>query len=156
MSVANESSQEAHNMQEHHSSVRYWVVWGVLLALTGLTVWTGSIHIPQFGLALALLIASAKGGLVLLFFMHLVDHKGANRLVMAVSVLFVLMMLIMPMADLATRYRPANPAGSHLSDLPDLEFIEGKKSTHNRAGGGAHGSGQAAPGGQQAPSPSHP
>jgi cytochrome c oxidase subunit 4 len=156
MSVANESRQEEHNMQEHHGSGRYWLVWGALMVLTLVTVITGRMHIPNFALALALLIATVKGTLVLLFFMHLIDHKGANRLVMGVSVLFVLMMLIMPMADLATRYRPANPAGSHLSDLPDLEFIEGKKSTHNRAGGGAHGSGQAAPGGKQAPSPNHP
>jgi cytochrome c oxidase subunit 4 len=154
MSVANESSQEAHNMQEHHSSGRYWLVWGALLVLTLVTVLTGRMHIPHFALAVALLIATVKGTLVLLFFMHLIDHKGANRLVMGVSVLFVIMMLVMPMADLATRFRPANPAGSHLSDLPDLDFIEGKKSTHNRAGEGAHGSGQAAPGGQQAPS--HP
>ena len=78
-----------------------------------------------------------KGTLVLLFFMHLIDHKGANRLVMAVSILFVLMMLIMPLADFATRFRPSNPAGSHLSDLPDLNFLEGKTSAHG--GTGAHG-----------------
>ncbi|KFE64463.1 cytochrome C oxidase subunit IV family protein [Hyalangium minutum] len=137
MAVANESSQEAHNM-EHHGAGRYYVVWGALLVLTVVTVVTGSVHIPNFALALALLIATVKGSLVLLFFMHLTDHKGANRLVMAVSFLFVIMMLIMPMADFATRFRPANPAGSHLSDLPDLNFIEGKTSTHGGTGG-AHG-----------------
>lgn len=141
MAVANESSQEAHNM-EHHGAGRYYVVWGALLVLTVVTVVTGRMHIPNFALALALLIATVKGSLVLLFFMHLTDHKGANRLVMAVSFLFVIMMLIMPMADFATRFRPANPAGSHLSDLPDLNFIEGKTSTHSGTGG-AHG----APGG---------
>lgn len=153
MAVANESSQEAHNMQ-HHGAGRYYLVWGALLVLTLVTVITGRMHIPNFALALALLIATVKGGLVLMFFMHLVDHKGANRLVMAVSFLFVLMMLIMPMADFATRFRPANPAGSRLSDLPDLNFIEGKTSTHSGAGGahgaagGAHGGGhEAAPSG---------
>ena len=149
MSVANESQQEAHNM-EHHGAGRYYLVWGALLVLTLVTVLTGRMHIPNFALALALLIATVKGTLVLLFFMHLVDHKGANRLVMAVSVLFVLMMLIMPMADFATRFRPANPAGSHLSDLPDLNFIEGKTSSHATKGG-AHG---ATGGGHEAPSPS--
>jgi cytochrome c oxidase subunit 4 len=152
MSVANESHQEARNMEEHHGAGRYYLVRGALLVLTLVTVITGRMHI-QFGLALALLIASVKGTLVLLFFMHLVDHKGANRLVMAVSFLFVLMMLIMPIADFATRFRPANPAGSHLSDLPDLNFIEGRTGAHGGPGG-AHGGGQAAPGGQTAPSPS--
>ncbi|HVG62670.1 MAG TPA: cytochrome C oxidase subunit IV family protein [Hyalangium sp.] len=146
MSVANESHKEERNMQEHHSSGRYWLVWAALLVLTLVTVITGKMHLPGIALGLALVIATTKGLLVLLFFMHLIDHKGANRLVMAVSVLFVLMMLAMPMADLATRYRPANPTGSHLSDLPDLNFIEGTPS-------GAHGTG-AAPGGHP-PSKGH-
>lgn len=148
MSVANESQQEEQNMQHeaHSGPGRYWLVWGVLLILTIVTVVTGKMHLPTIGLALALVIASTKGMLVLLYFMHLADHKGANRLVMGVSVLFVLMMLIMPIADLATRYRPANPTGSHLSDLPDLNFIEG--TTANPHGGGAGG--KAAPGGKPA------
>jgi len=154
MSVANESHQEAQNM-EHHGSGRYWLVWAALLVLTLVTVITGRMHIPNFALAVALLIATVKGTLVLLFFMHLIDHKGANRLVMAVSVLFVLMMLAMPMADFATRFRPANPAGSHLSDLPDLNFLEGKTGAHGSTGG-AHGAGghEAPSGGHEAPSPS--
>lgn len=150
MSVANESHQEEQNMRHetHSGPGRYWLVWAALLVLTLVTVITGQMHLPGIALGLALVIASTKGLLVLLFFMHLIDHKGANRLVMAVSVLFVLMMLAMPMADLATRFRPANPSGSHLSDLPDLNFIEG---TSGGAHGGGHGAGQKAPGGHPAP-----
>jgi cytochrome c oxidase subunit 4 len=151
MSVANESHKEERNMQEHHSSGRYWVVWAALLVLTLVTVITGKMHLPGIALGLALVIATTKGLLVLLFFMHLIDHKGANRLVMAVSVLFVLMMLAMPMADLATRFRPANPSGSHLSDLPDLNFIEGKSPAAGAHGGGP-GGGHGGPSGHEAPS----
>lgn len=122
MSVANESRAEEHSMQEHHGAGRYYLVFAALIVLTLVTYFTGRMHLPDFGLALALLIATTKGTLVLLFFMHLIDHKGANRLVMGVSILFVVLMLIMPMADIATRFRPANPAGSHMSDLPDLNF----------------------------------
>jgi cytochrome c oxidase subunit 4 len=133
MSVANESHAEEHNMQEHHGAGRYWIVFAALITLTLVTVFTGRMHLPDYGLALALLIASVKGTLVLLFFMHLVDHKGANRLVIGVSLLFVVLMLVMPMADLATRFRPANPPGSHLTDLPDLNFpANPKTSTYNR------------------------
>lgn len=138
MSVANESHQEEKNMAEHHSAAPYWIVWVALLFFTGLTVFTGRMHF-RLALPVALAIATTKGILVLLVFMHLKDHKGANRLVMAVSVLFVLMMLAMPMADFATRFRPANPAGSHLSDLPDLNFLEGKTPAHSGVHGGAHG-----------------
>jgi cytochrome c oxidase subunit IV len=140
MSVANESHAEERSMQEHHGAGRYWLVWGALIVLTVVTVVTGRMHIPHFALLVALVIASVKGLLVLLFFMHLVDHKGANRLVIGVSVLFVVLMLVMPMADLATRFRPANPAGSHLSDLPDLNFPVPTVDA-------AHGGGQPVPGG---------
>jgi cytochrome c oxidase subunit 4 len=142
MSVANESHQEERNMREHHSAAPYWIVWALLLFFTLVTVITGRMHIPNFALALALLIASTKGILVLLFFMHLKDHKGANRLIIGVSVLFVVLMLLMPMADLATRFRGANPAGSHLSDLKDLNFP-------NSPGGSVHGAPQMQQGGGQ-------
>ena len=81
MSVANESHQEEHNM-EHHSAAPYWIVWVALLVFTGLTVFTGRMHF-RLALPVALAIATTKGILVLLVFMHLKDHKGANRLVMA-------------------------------------------------------------------------
>jgi cytochrome c oxidase subunit 4 len=140
MSVANESHKEESNM-DYHSAAPYWIVWVALIFLTVLTVFTGRMHI-SWALPLAMGIATTKGLLVLLIFMHLKDHKGANRLVMGVSILFVLMMLTMPMADFATRFRPSNPAGSHLSDLPDLNFLEGTAPAHGAAHGGQH----AAPG----------
>jgi cytochrome c oxidase subunit IV len=144
MSVANESQQEARNMAESHSAAPYWIVWIALLLLTALTVFTGRMHF-RFALPVALAIATTKGFMVLLIFMHLKDHKGANRLVMGVSILFVLMMLVMPMADFATRFRPSNPAGSHLSDLPDLNFLEGTTPAHGAPHGAAHGT----PGGHE-------
>ena len=118
-SVTNESRlEERHMQEEHHSGVaRYVIVFVALLVLTVVTVWTGRMHLPNWGLALALLIATTKGSLVALYFMHLVDHKGANRLVFGVSVLFVLLLLFFPLADLGTRFRGSNPPGSPQSDL---------------------------------------
>ena len=140
MAIANESRQEAHNMEEHHGAGRYWVIWGALLVLTLVTVITGRMHLPSFGLVLALVIATVKGTLVTLYFMHLIDHKGANRLVFGVSILFVLLMLAMPMLDLGTRFRGSNPPGSQYSDLqpPDI----GANVKEGRFGGGvrSHGS----------------
>jgi cytochrome c oxidase subunit 4 len=118
-SVTNESRlEEKHMQEEHHSGVgRYVVVFVALLILTLVTVWTGRMHLPDWGLALALLIATTKGTLVALYFMHLTDHKGANRLVFGVSILFVLLLLFFPLADFGTRTRMANPPGSSQSDL---------------------------------------
>jgi cytochrome c oxidase subunit 4 len=140
MAIANESRQEAHNMEEHHGAGRYWLIWGVLLVLTLVTVYTGKMHMPSFGLALALIIAATKGTLVTLYFMHLIDHRGANRLVFSVSILFVLLMLAVPLLDLGTRFRGSNPPGSQYSDLqpPDI----GANVKEGRFGGGvrSHGS----------------
>ncbi|MDC0710121.1 cytochrome C oxidase subunit IV family protein [Stigmatella sp. ncwal1] len=136
MAVVNETHSEEHNMQEHHGTGRYWLVWAALLAFTFITVITGRMHLPTFGLLLALVIATVKGTLVLLFFMHLIDHKGANRLVMGVSLVFVLIMIMAPMADFATRFRGSNPPGSHVSDLKDLNFPEAQGDAKH---GGSHG-----------------
>lgn len=140
MAIANESRQEARNMEEHHGAGRYWVIWGALLVLTLITVFTGKMHMPSFGLALALIIATTKGTLVTLYFMHLIDHRGANRLVFSVSILFVLLMLAIPLIDLGTRFRGANPPGSQYSDLQPADI--GANVKEGRFGGGVrhHGS----------------
>ncbi|XXF76907.1 cytochrome C oxidase subunit IV family protein [Myxococcaceae bacterium GXIMD 01537] len=121
-SVTNESRLEERNMQtEHHSGVaRYVMVFAALLVLTLVTVFTGRMHLPTWGLALAMLIATTKGALVALFFMHLVDHEGANRLVFGVSILFVGLLMFFVLADVGTRFRPALPPGSPHSDLQEI------------------------------------
>jgi cytochrome c oxidase subunit 4 len=49
----------------------YLAVWGVLLALTALTVIAAGFHLRRGAVALALGIASIKSVLVALYFMHL-------------------------------------------------------------------------------------
>ncbi|MCE9671979.1 cytochrome C oxidase subunit IV family protein [Myxococcus stipitatus] len=134
MAIANESHQEEQNMEAHHGAGRYWLIWGVLLVLTIVTVVTGRMHLPSFGLLLALVIATVKGTLVTLYFMHLAEHRGANRLVFGVSILFVVLMLVIPMADLGTRFRAANPPGSQYSDLQPADIGTGTQ--RGRFGGG--------------------
>ncbi len=135
MGIANESRQEERNMrEEHHGAGRYWLIWGLLLVLTAVTVATGRIHIPTWGLLLALVIATTKGTLVALYFMHLADHRGANRLVFAVSIIFVVLLLSIPMVDLGTRFRGATPPGSTYSDLQAIDI--GADAQEGRYGGG--------------------
>ena len=112
--MANESLKEDREMrEEHHSGPgRYVLVWGALMVLTVVTVYTGHMHLPNFGLALALIIASVKGALVALFFMHLAEHKGANRLVFGTSMLFVVLLLLFTLFDFGTRFRPALPSNA--------------------------------------------
>jgi cytochrome c oxidase subunit 4 len=100
-----------HGNAEHHAHGvgRYWLVWALLIACTGLTVYTGHFH-PN--IYLALVIAAFKASLVVLFFMHMTEAPGANRLVFSVSLVFTLVMMAGVFGDLLTRNPMSLPSGS--------------------------------------------
>lgn len=118
--MANESLKEDREMrEEHHSGPgKYVLVWGALMVLTVVTVLTGRMHLPNFGLLLALVIATVKGTLVAMYFMHLAEHKGANRLVFGTSMLFVVLLLLFTLFDFGTRFRPTLPSNSTPQSWP--------------------------------------
>jgi cytochrome c oxidase subunit 4 len=97
-----------------HSHVgRYAAVWIALLFFTFLTYGLSRLHIPGgWGVAVALGIASAKGALVALFFMHLWDQTGPQRLVFVTSLVFVALLIGLTVLDNATRFPLANPPGA--------------------------------------------
>jgi cytochrome c oxidase subunit 4 len=97
-----------------HSHVgRYAVVWVALLFFTFLTYGLSRLHLQGgWGIVVALAIAMTKGGLVALFFMHLWDQRGANRLVFLISLSFVALLVGLTILDNATRFPLANPPGS--------------------------------------------
>lgn len=104
---------------EHHSALPYLIVWAALVGFTALTVWTGTKHLGKFALPLALAIAVAKSLLVILFFMHLWEQTGANRIVIATSFVFVLLLMSLTLGDVATRFPLSTPAGATFgTDLP--------------------------------------
>jgi cytochrome c oxidase subunit 4 len=98
--------------EEHHSAWPYFLVWLVLLVLTAATFLTGRQHYEHGALAIALTIAVTKSTLVALIFMHLKDSSGATRLVFVTSLIFVALLLFFTVADVATRFRLATPAGA--------------------------------------------
>ncbi len=76
----------------------YMYVFGALIIGTILTVGAAQIDLPTGpGIALALLIASAKGSLVVLFFMHLIDEKKFIYWLMGLAVVFFLFELFVPL-----------------------------------------------------------
>jgi cytochrome c oxidase subunit 4 len=97
-----------------HSHVgRYAIVWIALLFFTGLTYGLSRFHLPGgWAVVVALGIASAKGALVALFFMHLWEQTGANRLVFVTSLVFVALLVGLVLLDNATRFPLANPPGA--------------------------------------------
>ncbi len=107
-------AMKEHQHVVHHSHVgRYAAVLVALLVLTFATWGLSRFHIPGvWGVLVALGIASAKGALVALFFMHLWDQTGANRLVFLTSLVFVALLIGIILSDNATRFALANPPGS--------------------------------------------
>jgi cytochrome c oxidase subunit 4 len=93
----------------HGSAARYFACWAALAVLTGLTFWLSHVDLGAWSLVVALAIAITKSTVVVLFFMHLWDHKGANRLVFIVSILFVLILIAFVLADVYTRFPAALP-----------------------------------------------
>ena len=76
----------------------YMIVFGALLVGTVLTVAVSYIEMtPVPAITVALLIACAKGSLVVLFFMHLIDEQKLIYWLMALSVAFFFFALIVPL-----------------------------------------------------------
>jgi cytochrome c oxidase subunit IV len=113
-------SNAEHDAMERSGAARYYLVFAALIAGTILTVLTSRIHLPGLlHVGAALLIASVKSLLVVMFFMHLWDHGGANRLVFGTSVFFVVVLIGITVMDNATRFPLTNPGqGRYLGMEP--------------------------------------
>jgi cytochrome c oxidase subunit 4 len=108
------SAAGAEHAEGSHGIGRYAIVWAVLLLFTGLTIWTGRMDLGAANIFIALFIAVTKATLVVLFFMHLWDMGGVNRLVFVVSVLFLVVLLLGVFGDLTTRLPVSLPNGGPL------------------------------------------
>jgi cytochrome c oxidase subunit 4 len=80
----------------------YALVLAGLLILTVITVWAAAFDFGAWNVVIALLIATLKGSLVALFFMHL-RHDRFNALMFAGGLLFLAVFLIFTLFDIATR-----------------------------------------------------
>lgn len=107
---------QAHGNGEHQhhglSLGGYFVVFAVLICLTILTYYMAHVDLGAWNLPVALAIATLKGTLVCLFFMHLWGDTRVNQFIMILSVLFVLLMISMTIADVNTRFPLTAPPGS--------------------------------------------
>jgi cytochrome c oxidase subunit 4 len=84
--------------KENHHIVPYWVyfaVLGALLFLTLITVLITRVELGALNTAAAMLIASVKGLIVLLYFMHLkFDQKIYGIMVGLVMAVFIAVIII--------------------------------------------------------------
>lgn len=108
----NRGSNAVHADAHAHGPGRYFVVWILLLIFTGTTVITGRMDLGEYNIVLALVIASIKASLVVLFFMHMTEAAGTNRLIFVVSIIFTIVMMTGVFGDLLTRNPMTLPTGN--------------------------------------------
>ena len=75
----------------------YMVVFVALLAMTAITVGVSYLHLEvRHAVAVALVIACFKASLVVLFFMHLISERHVIFVILAFTVAFFLVLMILP------------------------------------------------------------
>jgi cytochrome c oxidase subunit IV len=92
-------------MSEHVlSSKVYYGIWVTLMVLTVVTAGVSFIDLGPFNTVVALVIASTKALLVVLFFMHVkYTSEKLTRMVIVASVFWLMILLLLSLADYETR-----------------------------------------------------
>jgi cytochrome c oxidase subunit IV len=95
---------------EHGGTAVYAKTLIALLILTALTVIAAGFDFGQANVVIALAIATIKGSLVVLFFMHLRWDKPLNAIIVMAGFLFLGIFLMFTLLDFSSRnnYLPAN------------------------------------------------
>jgi cytochrome c oxidase subunit 4 len=93
-------------MSEHVlSSKLYYGIWILLLILTGVTAGVATIDLGRFNTVVALLIATGKALVVVLFFMHVkYTSERLTKMVIISALFFFLVLLALSMSDYGTRH----------------------------------------------------
>ncbi|MCC6764636.1 MAG: cytochrome C oxidase subunit IV family protein [Deltaproteobacteria bacterium] len=117
------AAHAAHDPAEIDKHVRtYIMVFATLMVLTLVTVAVSYLHLEiHEAVAIALLIATVKASLVALFFMHLISERQVVLLILALTGVFAVALLLLPIATsldhITTPNMPANSiSGTHASE----------------------------------------
>lgn len=90
--------------EPHVTPVYVYVgVWLALVVLTALTVAVSRVDLGSANTVVALVVATIKAALVVLFFMHLLYDDKFNLVVLLASLLFVTVFFTPTLIDLSTR-----------------------------------------------------
>jgi len=91
-------------MSQHIVPMRvYFVIFFTLMILTATTVWVAFFDLGAWNDAVALSIASTKGMLVILYFMHVRYSSRLTWIFASVGFLFLIILLAFTMSDVLTR-----------------------------------------------------
>ena len=89
----------------HTSALAYVVTWVALVVLAAATYLLARADLGSLQLPVAMAIAVAKGLLVVLIFMHLLEEGAPSRIAFSVAFLFIVLLVTLTTADMATRER---------------------------------------------------
>jgi cytochrome c oxidase subunit 4 len=81
----------------------YYAIFGILIALTALTVGVATVPLGEWHTVVGLAIAGAKALLVALFFMHLLHGSRLSWVALAVGVFWLGVLMVLTLADYLTR-----------------------------------------------------
>jgi cytochrome c oxidase subunit IV len=91
-------------MEKIISAKVYFTVWAALMCLTVTTAAVSYLDLGAFSIVVALIIATLKGSLVMLFFMHAkYINVKATALVILAGFFWLIILLLMTMTDYITR-----------------------------------------------------
>ena len=92
-------------MSEHiMSSKFYYTIWIALLCLTVITAAVSFVDLGPLNTVVALVIATVKALLVVLFFMHVkYASEKLTKIVIVSAIFWLFLLLALSMADYATR-----------------------------------------------------
>ena len=86
----------AHDIRSHVKT--YYMVFGALMVLTCITVGVSYLHLSiPLAVTVALIVATIKGSLVALFFMHLSDERKLIYYALALTVVFFVFLMFVPL-----------------------------------------------------------
>jgi cytochrome c oxidase subunit 4 len=106
-------------VSEHIVSPKiYLVIFASLMLGTGITVWAAFQDFGKFNIVIALVIATIKATLVVLYFMHARYSPRRTQMVIVCSVFWLAIMLALTLTDYDTRSpRETRLAPSAISQL---------------------------------------
>ena len=98
---------DAHAAADIKKSVRtYIMVFVTLMVLTIVTVGISYLHLPvHMAILVALVVATVKGSLVALYFMHLSHERKLIYYALALTVVFFVFLMFVPLATNLDRIR---------------------------------------------------
>jgi cytochrome c oxidase subunit 4 len=114
-----------HRVSEHIVSPRvYAVIFLSLMVGTAITVWAAFQNFGKFNIVIALVIATIKATLVVLYFMHARYSPKRTQLVIVCSVFWLAIMLVLTLADYDTRSHELQPGVSRLTPLVQAQSFQ--------------------------------